>query len=44
MGFGLVERKEKDNWMELDVEYKNRGCKAQSRAKTDLVGSGLRVI
>ena len=40
MWFGRAERKEKENWMELDVEYKNRGCKAESRAKTDLVGSG----
>ena len=42
MWFGRVERKEKEekNWMELDVEYKNRGRKAESRAKTDLVGSG----
>ena len=43
MWLGRVKRKEKDekeNWMELDVEYKNRGCKAECREKTDLVGSG----
>ena len=43
MWFGHEERKEKvgkENWVDLDVEYKNRWCKAENRAKTDQVGSG----